>query len=346
MPSNQPVPLAVSTGPTSARDKKKIDDFDVSEDNEILSKKGSSSSAALKRKRKAVNPKQAGELEVDCIYELITKAPLFDSETGEGERPTVSALSLPPFSSNHFITSPALSNSDPADGTSPLTEISSENQTNPAVVPLAAPLKKKNGSATSEAINKMFWKTIENENYFQPFSRKTHRMDDLALKGGDYSKSSPSLRFFLPNSVIYNCDSFLLFLILGELCDMKPPLYIPQWAADNGNYAIKPPRHDSDDLNAANVPILIELKGPTPCLSDAAAAVGSGSGIGSSSASGPSSLESADEPHVDLCAPTLRNSTAELPNINMNMNMNIDFLYQVGEERPYLAYSNSMLSFY
>jgi hypothetical protein len=127
---------------------------------------------------------------------------------------------------------------------------------------------------------------------------------------------------------------------------MKPPLYIPQWAAENGNYAIKPPTHDSDDLNAANVPTLIELKGPTPCLSEGAAGVGSGSGIGSSSASGPSSLESADEPHVDLCAPTLRNSTAELPNINMNMNMNIDFLYQVGEERPYFAYSISILSFY
>jgi hypothetical protein len=211
MPSNQPVPLAASTGPPSSRDKKKNDDFDVSEDNEVLSKKGSSSSAALKRKRKAVIPKQAGELELDCTYEMLTQPPLFDSETGEGERPTVSALSLPPFSFNHFITSPALSNSHPADGTSPLTESSSENQTNPAVVPLAAPLKKKNGSAASEAITKMFWKTIENENYFQPFSRKTHRMDDLALKGGDYSKSSASYRFYLPKPVIYNCDSFFLF---------------------------------------------------------------------------------------------------------------------------------------
>ena len=202
MPSNQPVPLAASTGLSSSRDKKKTEDFDVSEDNEILSKKGSNSSAALKRKRKAVNPKQAEDLDVDCMYELLSKTPLFDSETGEGERPTVSALSLPPFSFNHQITSPALSAFGPADSTSPLTESSSEAQINSAVVPLAVPLKKKNGSAASEAINKMFWKTIENENYFQPFSRKTHRMDDLTLKGGDYSKSLLSFRFCLPNTVI------------------------------------------------------------------------------------------------------------------------------------------------
>lgn len=187
MPSNQPAPLAVSTGPPTFRDKKKNDECEMSVDNEILPKKGSSSSAGLKRKRKAVNLKQPDELDADCMYELLNKLPLFDSETGEGDRPTVSALSLPPFSFNHISTSSTLSNSYTADGTSPLTERSSENQNSSAAPPLAAPLKKKNGSVALEAISK-FWKTIENENYFQPFSRKTHRMDDLALKGGDYCK--------------------------------------------------------------------------------------------------------------------------------------------------------------
>lgn len=334
MPSNQPVPLAAQTGPQSSRDKKKNDDIDVSEDNEILSKKGSSSSAALKRKRKAVNPKQAEDLDVDCMYELPSKPPLFDSETGEGERPTVSELSLPPFSFNNFMTSPALSNSNRADGTSPLTESSTENQTTSAVVPSAAPLKKKNGSAACEAINKMFWKTIETENYFQPFSRKTHRIDDLALKGGDYSKSLLSARYYLPNPTIKNCDLFsLLFLILDVLCESKPSLYIPQWTADNGNHTINPPIHDSEDYDGEDVPILIELKGPSPRLLEGAGAVGPGSEIGSGS--GSSSAVMTDGDQVNLCAPTLRNCTTDHPNINMDINMNMDmkmnsdFLYQV-----------------
>jgi hypothetical protein len=131
---------------------------------------------------------------------------------------------------------------------------------------------------------------------------------------------------------------------------MKSSLYIPQWEVDNGSYAIHPPRHNSEDFDVANVPILIELKGPSPGLAEGGAAVGPGSGIGSGSGivssaqTGSSLLQVTDESNLNLWAPSLRKSTAELPNISMNVN--IDFLYQVGEERYYPPYSNSMLSFF
>jgi hypothetical protein len=118
---------------------------------------------------------------------------------------------------------------------------------------------------------------------------------------------------------------------------MKPSLYIPHWIADNGNYAINSLKHDSEDNDGGNVPILIELKGPSPCPSEGAAAVGPD--IRSGSGSGSGSFCNTDGPQLELSAPSFRNCAADRPNINMNTN--IDFLYQVGEQLSFLA--NSML---
>lgn len=118
---------------------------------------------------------------------------------------------------------------------------------------------------------------------------------------------------------------------------MKPSLYIPHWIADNGNYAINSLKHDSEDNDAGNVPILIELKGPSPCPSEGAAVVGPGISSGSGSGSGFGSFCNTDGPHLELSAPSLRNCAPDRPNINMNTN--IDFLYQVGEQLSFLAYS-------
>ena len=106
---------------------------------------------------------------------------------------------------------------------------------------------------------------------------------------------------------------------------MTSSLYIPQWAADNGNYMPRPSIDDSEDCSDGNVPILIDLKGPVQCLADGAgagaAALGYCSGSGSGSGSGSCPSEHMDALKGDFCSQFLLNSAAERPNI--------DFLYQV-----------------
>ena len=177
MPAKQigilPLPAPAAS---TARDRKKDEDEGDKEENEVPASKGLSSTAAAKRKRKTAGDKKA-ELLVEEAFDFTTE-PLYNSETGEGERPTISSLSLPPFTFN-----PTNQSADAA---------YDENTANqlPSSIPILTLIqKKKNSAAFNEAVNK-FWKTIEEDNYFQPFSRNIHRMDDLALKGGDYSKSN------------------------------------------------------------------------------------------------------------------------------------------------------------
>ena len=190
MPAKQigilPLPAPAAS---TARDRKKDEDEGDKEENEVPASKGLSSTAAAKRKRKTAGDKKA-ELLVEEAFDFTTE-PLYNSETGEGERPTISSLSLPPFTFNPIHQSADTAYDD-----------NTANQLPSSIPILTLIQKKKNSAAFNEAVNK-FWKTIEEDNYFQPFSRNIHRMDDLALKGGDYSESN-----------IFSLSDCLIFLYL------------------------------------------------------------------------------------------------------------------------------------
>ena len=169
----------------SVERKKDINEHDPEEDVTYMTS-GSSSAAPVKRKRKGAVMKQGIEVS-ESTFDVLVPTSSFNSETGEGERPTISSLSLPPFSLHSTFPSISLrANHSTNDAICFETSVSSE-----VILPvphLTLAQKKKNDIAFHDSVNK-FWKTIEDENYFQPFSKKVHRMDDLSLKGGDYSKS-------------------------------------------------------------------------------------------------------------------------------------------------------------
>ena len=188
MPSKLAGSLQILVAPLPNGDRKRNGEYEDNQGEGPVKKE--SSAAAAKRKRKGAALKQVIDLYADTADELFFTLPTFNSETGEGERPTVSSLSLPPFAFTFQPSFPTTSpkNSHLADASMPYDQISEKHS---AFLPpqLTLAQKKKSDAAMTEAVNK-FWKTIEEDNYFQPFCRNVHRMDDLSLKGGDYSKYS------------------------------------------------------------------------------------------------------------------------------------------------------------
>lgn len=158
-----------------------------SQGNTVNSKRGISPAAASKRKRKALSSVDPEEVQED---HLELNRPIYDSETGEGTRPTVSYLA--PQSSLFdyvFVSSSPPSN----DSLLVQTVITSDSKTPVPTVepPVSNSTKLKPRSVVSNTINK-FWKLIDEENYFQPFSKKAGRIDELCLRGGDYGASAPT----------------------------------------------------------------------------------------------------------------------------------------------------------
>ena len=174
-------PLLLTTSDLSCEKKDNVD-----ENGSGYDATGSSSAASAKRKRKGVVTKQAKE-SLDSVYETLAAKHNFNSETGEGERPTVSSLSLPPFSLHPTFPSMSPCTNNLAESTV-LSDLSQVSEVMPPTPHLTLAQRKKNNTAFNDAVHK-FWKMIEDDNYFQPFSKKVHRMDDLNLKGGNYGKS-------------------------------------------------------------------------------------------------------------------------------------------------------------
>jgi hypothetical protein len=170
--------------PSSADKNKKLNENEGGgDDEEIRGKKGKLSSIAGKRKRKgAIQAMEEEDLEAESADEFSIPPPTFDSETGVGERPTVSLLSLPRFLFNKKIPSSTNQHNFLTDASLPPPSSMNEGDQQ-----ACSPLKQEKKTASNEAVKK-FWKLIDEQNYFQPFSKKSHRIDDLALKGGDYSK--------------------------------------------------------------------------------------------------------------------------------------------------------------
>lgn len=120
------------------------------EDDEVPVKKSSSNNG--KRKRKGVPTEEEDDYPSDdgiCI-----PAPIYNTETGEGERPTISLRSLRKYHSNHGnIDSIQPNTSEDVD----LSEFLVLNHE-----------KDKKSSSSIECI-KNFWKSVEDQNYFQPY---------------------------------------------------------------------------------------------------------------------------------------------------------------------------------
>ena len=174
--------LSLATAELSCEKKEDIDEYGSGYD-----ATSSSSAASVKRKRKGVATKPAKEA-FDSAHEAFTVKSTFNSETDEGERPTVSSLSLPPFSLHPTFPSISRGTNHLADSTV-LSDFSFGSEGMLRTPHLTLAQKKKNDTAFNDAANK-FWKMIEDDNYFQPFSKKLHRMEDLTLKGGNCCKYS------------------------------------------------------------------------------------------------------------------------------------------------------------
>ena len=102
----------------------------------------------------------------------------FDSETGVGIRPEFSLLRLPRNapSSQDTVLSAELTNA--AENRS---DASSTKGIKNEMMETTAP----SSSMQCDTLDH-FWKSIEDGNYFQPFSTKSHHLEDLCIRGGDY----------------------------------------------------------------------------------------------------------------------------------------------------------------
>ena len=108
----------------------------------------------------------------------------FDSETGVGTRPEFSLLRLPRHESNGQDT--ALSAELPN-----ATENRSDASSNNGIKKEKLETTTSSSSSSSSSSNRgdtldRFWKSIEDGNYFQPFSTRSHHLEDLCIRGGDY----------------------------------------------------------------------------------------------------------------------------------------------------------------
>ena len=186
MPPVQLTPLLQPTQNNNCREKKKTETAaDGGSGDKVRLQAVSSSSSKRKRKPANTRPVKADD---EAAHALVAYPPLFHSETRQGERPTVSFLSLFPFSVSNAITSTASVDLHDLDGKSLLTEGSNSTQISSGIVDNAIPIMKKNLTAAVNDAN-TFWKMFEDDKYFLPFSRKTHKVEELSLKGGDYGET-------------------------------------------------------------------------------------------------------------------------------------------------------------
>lgn len=120
------------------------------EDDEVPVKKSSNNNG--KRKRKGIPVEEEDDYPSDdgiCI-----SAPTYNSERGEGERPSISLLSLPKYHSNH--------------GNIHSIQLNTSEDSNGLEYPVLNHEKEKKSSSTLDAI-KNFWKSVDDQNYFQPY---------------------------------------------------------------------------------------------------------------------------------------------------------------------------------
>lgn len=186
MPPVQLTPLIQPTQTNNCREKKKNDiTVDSGSIDKLRLQTVSSSSSKRKRKPANTRPVKADD---EAAHALVAFPPLFNSETMQGERPTVSFLSLFPSSIQNAITSTASIDLHNLDGKLLPTEGSNGTLISSGIVDTAIPAMKKNLAAAVNDAN-AFWKTFEDEKYFLPFSRKTHQVEELSLKGGDYGET-------------------------------------------------------------------------------------------------------------------------------------------------------------
>ena len=186
MPPVQSTPLLQQTQNNTFREKKKNDiTVDGGSGDKVRLQAVSSTSSKRKRKPANIRPVKADDEAADA---LVAYPPLFHSETRQGERPTVSFLSLFPFSVSNAIASTASIDLHNLDGKSLLNEGSNSTLISSGILDTALPIMKKNLTAAVNDAN-TFWKMFEDEKYFLPFSRKTHKVEELSLKGGDYGET-------------------------------------------------------------------------------------------------------------------------------------------------------------
>lgn len=160
IPKESSQPLVSIPSPTKGKPEVQAEE----EYDEVPVKKSNSN---IGRKRKGI---QTEEDDYPSDDDICISAPTYNSETGEGDRPSVSLLSLPKFMKQNT---------------------SAEDTYNGSTLefsPVNYDTKEKKPTSASMDVIKNFWKFIDDQNYFQPYSKKSHRMDDFALRDVDYGK--------------------------------------------------------------------------------------------------------------------------------------------------------------
>ena len=134
----------------------------------------------------------------------------FDSETNVGTRPEFSLLRLPRnAASNHDMVSSA----EMTNAAETRADASSTNGIKNEKLETTA--SSSSAHVHCDTLDR-FWKSIEDGNYFQPFSTKSHHLDDLCIRGGDYGACCmfPIFLSYLCSN-LPDCSDFPSFFIIA-----------------------------------------------------------------------------------------------------------------------------------
>ena len=159
----------------------------------IKAKNTTAAPSLKKRKHHHVDQPQAddshNDLPVDATIEdeteVVPDKIEFDSEAGIGIRPEFSMLRLPSQTAHPEVVYWSADSSQNEEG----------NPTDPtmdAADALETATTMNQFSSTQNALAN-FWKSIEESNYFLPFSKKSHRLEELYIRGNDYGKLIESI---------------------------------------------------------------------------------------------------------------------------------------------------------
>jgi hypothetical protein len=146
--------------------------------------KNTATTPSLKKRKHHHVDQQPTDLPVDAATEdepdVLPDMIEFDSETGVGIRPEFSMLRLPSQTTHLDVAYWSTDSTEPEDRDA----ADAMMDTGDAHEATATA----NQYSTTENALTSFWKSIEDSNYFQPFSKKSHRLEELHIRGNDYGK--------------------------------------------------------------------------------------------------------------------------------------------------------------
>lgn len=164
----------------------------------IKAKNTASAPSLKKRKHHHVDQQQLDNNNIDlpvdaaieCESDTLPEMIEFDSETGIGIRPEFSMLRLRSQTIHPEVVHSSTDWAEPEDG-DPAHPAMDTGEAHEAATIV-------NHYPTTENALTNFWKSIEDSNYFHPFSKKSHRLEEVHIRGADYGKSTD--RFTQPTS--------------------------------------------------------------------------------------------------------------------------------------------------